>query len=308
MKRFAVLFFFCTFFLSACSTARWVRSPVLKQKNVIIALEQRQEKGEIVTQKYNHPHKIDLLELEKLLEDLTYVEQVGLLGKEKKIPVFQTIEIDRLASVLANMLTKIDASQRIQFTSLNRGKGLIFSIRRKTEGVIFIESNGHLNMAFNLINFELDPNDANTLPPSFSRVDPLKIKFSDATIIPTAPYTELHQFENGKLAPMWLVADLEKLGKATDNAPFTIIEVVDEAPPETAESEVLSAPAPLSAEQKTDTTVTGTAEKTPVQTTDNALQKDIKDKLKYLKELQDEGLISEKDYNIKKTELLNKID
>jgi hypothetical protein len=37
------------------------------------------------------------------------------------------------------------------------------------------------------------------------------------------------------------------------------------------------------------------------------LKEDIKNKLKYLKELLDEGLISEKDYTVKKMELLDKI-
>jgi len=306
MKRFAVLFFFSAFFLSACGTARWVPSPVLKEKNIIISMEQRQENGQIVAQKYDHPYTVDLLEFKKLLEDVTYVEQIGFLGKEEKKQVFQAIEINRLASVLANTLTKIDASQRIRFTSFNKGKGWLFSIRRKTEGVIFIKHDGRLNMAFNHINFEINPNDANTLPPDFSRLDPLKIMTSDTPLIPTPTYAELHQFENGTPAPMWLIADLEKLDKATENAPITIIEVVDEAPPAISKSEVLMPSAAPSEELPDD--ITGTVEKTPVQSTDNALQKDIKNKLKYLKELRDEGLISEQDYNTKKTELLNKID
>ncbi len=269
-------------------------------------MEQRQENGQIVAQKYDHPYTVDLLEFKKLLEDVTYVEQIGFLGKEEKKQVFQAIEINRLASVLANTLTKIDASQRIRFTSFNKGKGWLFSIRRKTEGVIFIKHDGRLNMAFNHINFEINPNDANTLPPDFSRLDPLKIMTSDTPLIPTPTYAELHQFENGTPAPMWLIADLEKLDKATENAPITIIEVVDEAPPAISKSEVLMPSAAPSEELPDD--ITGTVEKTPVQSTDNALQKDIKNKLKYLKELRDEGLISEQDYNTKKTELLNKID
>jgi hypothetical protein len=307
MKRFAVLFFFSAFFFSACGTARWVPSPVLKEKNIIISMEQRQENGQIVAQKYDHPYTVDLLEFKKLLEDVTYVEQIGFLGKEEKKQVFQAIEINRLVSVLANTLTKIDASQRIRFTSFNKGKGWLFSIRRKTEGVIFIKHDGRLNMAFNHINFEINPNDANTLPPDFSRLDPLKITTSDTPLIPTPTYAELHQFENGTSAPMWLVADLEKLDKATDTVPVTRIETVDKAPLKTPEPEILSVPAAPSAKQ-IDITITETTKKTTAPATDIALQKDIKNKLKYLKELRDEGLISEQDYNTKKTELLNKID
>ena len=308
MKRFAILFFFGAFFLSACSTAQWVRSPVLKEKNIIISIEQRQENGQIVAQEYDHPYTVDLLKLKRLMADLTYIEEVGFLGKEEKNPVFQAIEIDRLTSVLADTLTKIDNSQRIRFTSFNKGKGWLFSIRRETEGIIFIEHDRRLNMAFNHINFKIDPNDANTLPPSFSQVDPLKITISDTPLMPTTPYAELHQFETGDPAPMWLIADLEKLDKAIDTVPVARIEVVNEAPLKTPESKVLSAPAPPLTEQKPDAAITtGTVEKAPIQTTGNALQKDIKDKLRYLKELLDEGLISEKDYTAKKTELLDKI-
>lgn len=273
-------------------------------------MEQRQENGQIVAQKYDHPYTVDLIEIKQLLKDVTYIEEVGFLGKEEKKQVFQAIEIDRLAPVLANTLTKIDASQRIRFTSFNKGKGWLFSIRRKTEGVIFIEHDGRLNMAFNQINSEIDPNNANTLPPDFSRLDPLKITTSDTPLIPTPTYAELHQFKNGEPATMWLVADLEKLEKTTDTAPAPIIEIVDEAPLKTPESDVLAVPAAPSAVQRTDadTTNTETTEIMPAPAADNALQKDIKSKLKYLKELLDEGLISEKDYNTKKSELLDKID
>lgn len=308
MKRFAVLFFFSAFFLSACGTARWVRSPVLKEKNIIISIEQRQENGQIVAQKYDHPYTVDLPDLEKLLKDVTYIEESGFIGKEEEKQVFQAIEIDRLASVLANTLTKIDASQRIRFTSFNKGEGWLFSNRRKTEGVIFIKHDGRLNMAFSHINFDIDPNDANTLPPDFSRLNPLKITTSDTPLIPATPYAELHQFEDGEPASMWLIADLEKLDKATDMMPVTRIEAIDKAPLKTPAPGILTAPALPSVKQAADTTISETMGKTPVPAADNALQKDIKDKLKYLKELRDEELISEQDYNIKKTELLNKID
>jgi len=293
MKRFAILFFLGAFFLSACGAARWVRTPVLKQKNIIITLEQRQEDGKIIQQKFDHPYAINLPEFEKLLKDLTYIEEAGLFSKEKKNPVFQTVEIDRLAPALADTLIKADASQRIRFTSFNRGKALIFSVSRETEGVMFIESNGRLNIAFSFINSEIDPNEA-TCPPSLSRVDPLKIKNSDTTIIPTSPYAELHPFENGKPAPMWVVADLEKLKATNNSAPAPIIKKKETPPADIT-------PEPV-------TQVIEMEKTPPVQTSKNALQENIKAKLKYLKELLDEGLISEEDYNTKKRQLLDKIN
>jgi len=308
MKRFAVLFFLGAFFLSACGTARWVRTPVLKQKNIIITLEQRQEKGKIIQQKFDHPYAINLPEFEKLLKDLTYIEQAGLIRKEKKSPVFQGVEIDRLAPAIADTLAKADASQRIRFTSFNRGKALIFSVSRETGGVIFIDSNGCLNIAFDFINSEINPNEASNLPPSFSQVDPLKIQHSDTTIIATSPYAELQQFENGEPAPMWIVADLEKLKEANNSAPVPITKKKEKMPPADVTPELGTAPAAQSISPEPVTQVIETEKTTPVKTSDEMLQQDIKNKLNYLKDLLNEGLISEKDYNTKKKELLDKIN
>jgi len=283
MRRIAVLFILGAVFLSACSSARWVRTPIVKQNKFIVTLEQRQEDEKIIDQKYEHPFKIDLTNLEKLMGDLTYIEKVGLINTEKQNPVFQAVEIERLAPVLADTLAKADNSQRIRFTSFNQGKALIFSVSRETEGVMFIESGNRLNIAFNFINSELDPNEVTSYPRNFSRADPLKIKTSDTTIIATAPYAELYTFETGEQLPIWVVTDLDKLREAASASPGPITE----------------------AKGKTAQTVDTTR---PAQPSVDLLKEDIKNKLKYLKELLDEGLISEKDYNAKKAELLNKIN
>ncbi len=283
MKKIAVLFIIGAAFLSACSSARWVRTTIEKQKDFTVTLEQRQVEGKIIGQKYAHPYKIDLADFEKLLKDLTYIEKVGLMNTKKQSPVFQAVEIDRLAPVLADTLAKADASQRIRFRSYNRGKALIFSVSRETEGVIFIESGNQLSIAFNFINSEIDSTENTTYPRSFSRVDPLKIKTSDTTIIPTATYAELYTSETGEQSPIWVVADLDKLKEAVSTVPVPIIEEKGKFAP------------------AVDTTP-------PAQTSKDLLKEDIKNKLKYLKELLDEGLISKKDYNAKKAELLDKIN
>jgi hypothetical protein len=283
MRKIALLFIIGAAFLSACSSARWVRTTIVKQNNFIVTLEQRQEEGKIIGQQYEHPYKIDLADLEKLLQNLTYIEEVGLMKTKKQSPVFQAVEIDRLAPVLVDTMAKADASQRIRFTSFNRGKALIFSVSRETEGVMFIEPGNRLNIAFNFINSELNPNEVTAYPRSFSTVDPLKIKTSDTTIIPTVPYAELYTFETGEQSPIWVVVDLDKLKEAASTMPVPVTEVKGKTAP------------------ALETT-------RPAQTPENLLKEDIKNKLKYLKELLDEGLISEKDYNAKKAELLDKIN
>jgi hypothetical protein len=111
---------------------------------------------------------------------------------------------------------------------------------------------------------------------------------------------------------MWVVADLKKLKEAVSSQPVSIIRATEtispagapktgtmETPAETTVTAPTAKPVPTQA-----STPTQVPTPTPVETR----QQEIKTKLKYLKELLDEGLISEKDYNAKKMQLLDKID
>ena len=302
MKRTAILLIISAAFLSACTSTEWVQSTVEKQYKYIVTLEQQQEKGIIVQQKYEHPYEIKLADLEKLMGGLISTEKGGLMKKKKQSPVFQEVEIDRLAPVLADTLAKADTSQRIRFISFNQGKALLFSTPRKTAGVVFVESDGRLNIAFNFINSERNPSETTAFYPVHSMVDPLKIRTSDTHISSATYSVELHEFETGKRAPMWVVADLEKLTESISTTTVPIIKATDEVP---------SAVAPKT--ETPDTTVAETPSTTviktvPVQVPEDLLKEDIKNKLRYLKELLDEGLISKTDYNTKKIELLDKIN
>jgi hypothetical protein len=215
------------------------------------------------------------------------------MKKEKQSPVFQAVEIDRLAPVLALTLAKADTSQRIRFTSFNQGEALVFSVPRKTEGVFFIEPAGRLNIAFSYINYNRQPSEATAIDPIYSSVDPLKIKTSETTISATSPYAELYKFETGKQAPMWVVADLEKLKQSSSTVTVPTVQATEEPLPTVAPRvEIKDTPV-----KKTETN----------QAVEDMFQEDIRNKLKYLKELFDEGLISENDYAVKKKELLDKI-
>ena len=85
MKRMFICLIAALIFFPACSSTRWVRTPVTKNADVIITLEERQKEGDIVGQAYQHPCSIDLSQLKKLMGSLTHIEEVGLMGKEKKI-------------------------------------------------------------------------------------------------------------------------------------------------------------------------------------------------------------------------------
>jgi len=207
MKRIFIFLIAAIIFLPACTSTKWVRTPIVQEKDFTLTLEAHQVEGDIVDQAYDHPYEIETSRLQEMLSDLTYMEQVGILGRETKSHVFQATEVEQLAPALADTLATIDDSQRIRFTSYNRGKGLIFSTSRETEGVIFIKPENQFNIAFNFINSEIDLMETTAYPPVFSYIDPLKREMANTTVFPPA-YAQSHEFETGKPAPMWIVANL----------------------------------------------------------------------------------------------------
>ncbi len=296
MKRIAALLILSSVSLSACASTKWVRTPVAKEHAYLVALEQSRIKGTVVPQAYRHPHQIDRADLEKLMAELTYVEKTGLLNKTERRPVFQAPEIEKLAPGIVEALARADASQRVRFTSFNQGEALVFSVSRKTEGVMFIDSGGRLHIAFNFINAKRQPSETSALFYSYSAIDPLKIKTSATPLSSVPAYAEIHAFADGARAPMWIEVNREKLREATRTAPVPTVKPAEDLSP--------AAPAPPKA-KSLDTTVEKPAAAHPGA---DVMEEDIKDKLRFLKELQEEGLISEKDYNAKKRELLDRID
>jgi hypothetical protein len=292
MKRISIFLIAAIIFLPACGSTKWVRTPVAENPDFKITLEERQVKGQIVDQAYQHPCNIDLSDLNKLLGSLTYIEEVGLMGKEEKMPVFQAAEIERLAPALADTLATAADSQRIRFTSYNRGKGLIFSVSRKTEGVVFMDPDNRLNIAFNYINAEIRMDETTAFPEDFSRTDPLDIPVADTRLLKAAPYLEPGRDADGETAPLWMAADLEKLKQASPVGAAPNAGPKPETRPAALPETQTPAPAP---DITTDITPNIT------------LQQEIRNKLIYLKELLDDGLITKQDYNAKKDALLEKI-
>lgn len=301
MNRKLILLIGCAVFLSACTSTKWVRTSVTKEYGLSVTLEQRQEKGAIVMQKYQQPKSVDLDVLKTLMGDLVYIEKAGLMSNSKQHPVFQSDETERLAPVLVAALAKAEASQRLRFISYNQGQSAIFSESRKTEGVVFVDAAGRLSFAFNYINAKRLPSETSAIYASLSEADPLKIETSETPLLAPASYAELQQLETGEPAPMWVAADLKKLKDATNSAPPP--SVTETAPNAKAKEETA---APVASKPKSNPPPT--EKSVPAPASDDLLKQELKNKLKFMKELYDEGLISEKDYEGKKKALLEKID
>jgi len=298
MKRIAIILFIVTIFLSACTAARWVNTPVRDSKNIKVSLEYHQKNGETVQQHYSQPMKVDAGELKALLGRLVYVERVGtvedIFRKDKQKSVFQTDEVAQLAPAIADALAKANSNQRVRFVSVNKGGGLIFASRRITEGVVFAESPDRLDIAFNVINHELSINEPDELPPDFKYRDPLKVTSAWTMLIPETSYSHLNPLDNGKDSPIWIVVDLQKFQNASKN---------EAAITAAAEPEAQSASAPPAKIEKTK--VKEISEQPPEPAKINS--ENIESKLKLLKDLFEKELITQQEYDAKKKEILNQI-
>jgi hypothetical protein len=292
MIRLSVLFIVSTVVLTACAGHQSLQTPVANEYELAVTFEE-QDKGSTVGQKFEHPYQVDIDVLKQLMADLRYIDESGAMTKKEEKAVFQGDEIDRLAPVLVGTLAEANAGQSVRFVSFNQAKSAIFSKSQKTEGVIFVASGAQLNLAFNYINANRAPSETSATYHKYSKIDPLKIKTAVTALSVTAGYTELHRFTDGSQAPMWLIADLNKLQEAVATKPVPTVKPAETLAPAIA--------------TKTETTNTPVAQSAHAVSSDDPQQVEIKDKLKFLKELLDEGLISEQDYNSKKLELLDKI-
>ena len=303
MKRFFIMIIASVVLFTACAGSRWVRTPVVKDRDFVIAFEQREENGAVVTGAYAHPVDIAPDDLARLMRELTYVEQAGLMVGKTTGNVFQAQEVDRLAPALADALKDADGSQRIRFTSYNRGRGLIFSVSRETEGVVFAEAGNRLNIAFARINSRIEPDDAVAFPEDFSGMDPLQIHRADTVLTPLSPYGRIKQRDTGEDIPMWMTVDVDAMKQVDVNAPdVTIGAPIGREPSADVSGSKQVAPAAESGSPA----AAGPVEPSPPDS-DESIREEIKNKLKYLKALLDEGLISRQDYDAQKAELLKKI-
>ena len=293
MKRIAVLLLFVAGFLSACSTTRWAKNPVADQKDFKVSLEFQSKDGQALPQHNDHPCTMNQREVAAFLKGLDYQEGGHLFGEAKKGPIFQDEELARLAPAITEALAKADANQRITFYSFNRVGEFIFSHQRVTEGILFIKPKNELNIAFSLIDYDLNTDRNYQIPPGSDGRDPLTIRVSDIKAMPTAPYTKRHVFADGNESPMWIVANLNDLKAA--------VKAEEQSAAGTSATKQEGRTLPSAGK-----TIAAPAEKPPVGTVEMR-QEQIQKKLEFLKGLYDKGLIDQKEYDKKKAEILNEI-
>lgn len=279
MRLTVTLLILAAALLSGCSAARFERTAVSRQADLSLALERVAGQGG----GYRHPCRVEVADLRYLLGQLAYREQAPYGDEERQAPVFQPAEIDRLAPLLADALAGADADRRVRFLSFNLEPGTLFSQSRKSEGVFFAAEGERLQIAFNYINAKRLPAETSAQQAPFADLDPLSIAAARTALISRPPLLNPVSLADGRPAPLRLSVDLAALRAARAAAPPS-------APPAPAAAAPFSPAAPA-----------------PAPPAALPLQQEIREKLKYLKELLVEGLISEQDFETRKRELLDRL-
>ena len=272
-------------------TPRWVRTPLVDERDMTVSLEHKIADNQVADQQFNHPFNIDAQDLRTLLSQLEYMAEPMIYGKPEQKPVFQAVEIDRLVPALADALSAADGNQRVRFVSYNRGGGLLFKKRRRTSGVAFVRPDNRLNLAFADLNFEILTNEMENISRGDEYPDPLRIKSSYTPIV--APdYIEHARTEKGKPYPLWIVADLDGV-PAPSATPAAQPVSGSESQPGAGVASPPTTEAGAPAAQGRDNWETRRQEN--------------REKLEYLKELYESGLIDEAEYKAQKEKLLDQL-
>ncbi|MFP4256013.1 MAG: hypothetical protein ACLFQ9_04050 [Desulfobacterales bacterium] len=272
------------FFVSGCGSARWQESEISDEDGVSVKLQQRVEDNRPVELNYNHPADIDPDVLERFLRDLEYAHKSGILGGVDRSPVFQDHEIQRLAPSVSRALEKADSSRRVYFTSFNYGREFLFKKRRITRGVVFVDEEDKLNIAFSWINEPVNLDDKPETAGESGRREAVEIVNSSKSLSADVDYAATAELENGKSAPMWIKADMDGLMDAAK----------DTGGPEKRQEDEPAQDKDSPAEEP---------EKTPDKEVESS-RDEVRSRLEYLKELYEDDLITEPEYESQRKRIL----
>lgn len=271
-------------FLAGCGTAtRWKETAFTERSGIEVKLQQQVREGRAVNQNYSHPIDIDSVKLAWFLDELSYQEEPFLFGDPQKKSVFLDEEIDKLAPALSRALKEADSSQRLRFKSFNYGTGLVLKKRRVTEGVLFVDSGGNLNVAFSWINEPVDLEDEPKAQQHIGRRNVLEIEVAEKPLVIDEPYMWLHELKNGKKAPMWVEGSVKGLKETVEKIRPTV---------------------DTSAEKQEAAKPSSSRDYGREDVQSKKSMEDVKTRLEYLKDLHEEGLIDKSEYEAQKKKVL----
>ncbi len=244
--------------------------------------EELDEKGNVIQKNYNHPYYFTAGGLTNILSSIFYTQKTLMLGTKGKKRLYQKEELQVIIPPILSAFSMANDSQDILvFSTVDK----VLLSDAQSFFSMFI-SNNELNIVFSDILNKKSVNDGR----SFRKSN--KAKFKDPFEVKRSGRWNLIPMEGQRFAPghqNWLIFDLSSnlfgvagngnsSNKAHDNS-------------------LKTSGRTRTIERKVRTSNNFIEEKQKYQ--------DVRDKLKELKVLSDEGLISEEDYELKKKELLN---
>ncbi len=243
----------------------------------------------------SHPYRIEADRLAAHLAALRY-EETGRLLSAGRLPVFDADEVAALAPRLAESLAVARPDQRVDFVSFGgSGGGIGIGNSRKTEGTLFVDAQGQLNIAFAGIRQLMTVDDDYTRFRDFSLGDPLTADRSLVRLATDSSSFSVRRQRDGSAWPMWV--------SLRPDAPMPVAERGSST---AAPSASVSAPPPPLATGSTAPPADPQA--APLIPQDlPATQAAIRERLAFLKGLYDDGLISEADYQRERERVLRQL-
>ena len=141
--------------LTGCTKAGIQAADVLKNKTVHVALAWETDKeGAVVENSNDHPYEISAGKIGSILSSLQYSEKIFLKWEEKG-PLFDEIEVKRIAAPISQALGRAGKNQWVSFEVNSLRRRLIFKTRMMTSGWVWIKD-GKLHLVIGNFRYELD--------------------------------------------------------------------------------------------------------------------------------------------------------
>ena len=261
--------------LTCCSAPS--ETIVVEKKNVTVKLvEHLKEPG------YDHPGNLSAEEVVKVLGSL-FFSRYELFHWGDEEPVFEQGTIDRCAAPIAEAFRRASAVERVRFSVVERFKQLIFAHDVTTTAEAFRKGD-ELHIIFLQLKDEFMPDGAGrTDGSSYSPGRDWKLVSGPAQRLESGK----RSFSDGRgSSKNWIVIDLHQIDRLEGRRESAVEQVQDDEG--AVEEREEAGPGEAGVEE-------------------GALTDEIIEKLRALKVMREEGLITEEEYQRKKVELLDKM-
>jgi len=279
---------------TSCSATKSHKKSGTKKSNIVGATIQDQEttveireevdgNGDVIEKGFNHPYYFTEEGLVNVLSSVYFKERGWIKGAGRR-KLFRGEELRKIVPAIINAFSKATVSQDILVYSTSHK--VLLSDRQSYFSLFIVDK--ELNVVFSTINSRKSVNDGKSYRRGDKNKlkDPLTVKrgkkglLSSWSLVPMGGQRIKRGHDN------WLIVDLE-------SDMYGLASTVD------IDNDPISAGSSSKAIQSRVATDSRFVE-------EKRMYQDVREKLKELKGLKDDGLISEEDYDVKKKELLNK--